>query len=138
MIPAATQQFTLPAEKFRLEEIDMPKELAAAAPEEVAMTETSVAPIAYSILARICFESGKRPGGEKLLQEIIRSGKAPYEIAKVYAGLGQNSDDFKWLTKAVSTHDHNLPAYIRLDPWFSATIRSDPRFAQILRQVDLP
>ncbi len=89
-------------------------------------------------LARTCFESGKRLEGEQLLQEITRSGKAPYETAEVYAGLGQYTDAFKWLAKAVSTRDRDLPAYIRLDPWFNPTIRSDPRFAQILRQVGLP
>ena len=89
-------------------------------------------------LARTCFESGNRVEGEKLLQDITRSGKAPYETAEVYAGLGQNSEAFEWLAKAVSTHDRDLPAYIRLDPWFNPTIRSDPRFAQILRKVGLP
>ncbi|MCL5005476.1 MAG: winged helix-turn-helix domain-containing protein [Acidobacteria bacterium] len=89
-------------------------------------------------LARTCFESGNRVGGEKLLQEITRSGKAPYETAEVYAGLGQYSEAFEWLAKAVSAHDRDVPAYIRLDPWFNSTIRSDPRFVQILEQVGLP
>lgn len=94
--------------------------------------------VAKAYLARTCFEAGNRVKGKKLLQDIARSGKAPYETAEVYAGLGQLNRAFQWLAKAVNARDRDLSVYIRLDPWLGPAIRSDPRFAEILRQVGSP
>jgi TolB-like protein/DNA-binding winged helix-turn-helix (wHTH) protein len=93
---------------------------------------------AKAYLARTCFEAEKSAEGNKLLREITRSGRAPYQTAEVYAGLGQFNQAFKWLAKAVNNRDRDLAVYIRSDPWLGLAIRSDPRFAQILSQVGSP
>jgi serine/threonine protein kinase len=59
-----------------------------------------------------------------------------YEIAALYADLGDKDQAFKWLNTAYQEHDVGLLALktdFVLDP-----IRSDPRFAELVRKVGLP
>ncbi len=59
-----------------------------------------------------------------------------YDIAALYADLGDKDRAFKWLDTAYQERDRNLPSLktdFLLDP-----IRSDPRFAELVRKVGLP
>jgi tetratricopeptide (TPR) repeat protein len=59
-----------------------------------------------------------------------------YEIAQFYAGLGDKDQAFRWLNIAYQERDRSLlelKADFRLDP-----LRSDPRFAELVRKVGLP
>jgi TolB-like protein/Flp pilus assembly protein TadD/predicted Ser/Thr protein kinase len=59
-----------------------------------------------------------------------------FEIAVVYAGVGNKDETFDWLQRACAERDywvHNL----NVDPGFD-NIRSDPRYADLLRRVGLP
>jgi len=60
----------------------------------------------------------------------------PYFFAVIYAALGQKDEAFSWLDKAISGHDHFL-AWLKVDPAVDS-LRSDPRFVEILKQVGLP
>ena len=82
---------------------------------------------------------GKRAEAQKLLDELIERGKrryvSPYHIAVAYSGLGDKDAAFEWLQKAYEdrsqwvTHINVLPEFDHL--------RADPRFADLLRQLDL-
>lgn len=61
---------------------------------------------------------------------------SPYYIAGWYALIGDNDNAFKWLNKAYEVHD-DLLAYLGVEPAFRA-IRSDPRYADLLRRMSLP
>jgi len=59
-----------------------------------------------------------------------------YNIATSYAQLGDKDLAFQWLNTAYQEHDGNLFG-LRTDYSFD-TIRSDPRFAELVRKVGLP
>jgi tetratricopeptide (TPR) repeat protein len=59
-----------------------------------------------------------------------------YDIAFLYADLGNKDQAFKWLDTAYQEHDFNLinlKTDFLLDP-----LHSDPRFAELVRKVGLP
>jgi eukaryotic-like serine/threonine-protein kinase len=59
-----------------------------------------------------------------------------YRIAELYADLGDKDQAFRWLNTAYQERDLNLLGLrtdFALDP-----IRSDPRFAELVRKVGLP
>ena len=59
-----------------------------------------------------------------------------FDIASLYAGLGEKDEAFRWLNAAYNEHDYQMESLrtdFRLDP-----IRSDPRFAELVRKVGLP
>ena len=60
----------------------------------------------------------------------------PYGVALVYAGMGNNQQAFHWLDKAIDDRAHWL-VWIRLDPRWDG-LRSDPRYAEILRRIRFP
>ncbi len=68
------------------------------------------------------------------LQERVESdGIGRYEIAIVYAGLGEKDQAFDWLEKSFGAHDKGL-TYLKIDPCLDP-LRSDPRFHNLLRRV---
>ena len=66
-----------------------------------------------------------------------RAGYASsYEIATLYADLGEKDNAFQWLGIAYAEHDSSLfglKTDFLLDP-----LRSDPRFDELMRKVGLP
>ena len=59
-----------------------------------------------------------------------------YQIAELYADLGDKDQAFRWLNIAYREHDPwllGLKTEFFLDP-----LRSDPRFAELVRNVGLP
>jgi len=61
---------------------------------------------------------------------------SPCEIARFYAGLGDREKAFEWLNTAYREHDfvlRELNTAFEMD-----NIRSDPRYAELVRKVGLP
>ena len=61
---------------------------------------------------------------------------SPYRIAELYADLGDKDHAFQWLNTAYQERDYfiiGLRTDFLLDP-----IRSDPRFAELVKKVGLP
>ena len=61
---------------------------------------------------------------------------SPYEVATVYAGLGDTHRLFVWLDRAYEGRCGMLAAWIQVDPRFDA-LRSDERFCQLLARMGL-
>jgi eukaryotic-like serine/threonine-protein kinase len=62
--------------------------------------------------------------------------QSAYQIAELYAELGDKDQAFMWLNTALQEHDWwliGLKTDFALDP-----IRDDPRFAELVRKVGLP
>ena len=72
----------------------------------------------------------------KLEEHLRKDGIGTYEIALVYAGLGEKDEAFQWLEKAYAVRDKGL-TYLKIDPPLDP-LRSDPRFQDLLRRVGLP
>ncbi len=91
------------------------------------------------------FEQGFRSGGWKSaltkgLEVRLAQRKAgfysAYDIADLYAALGQKEEVFRWLNAAYDERDYlleGLKTDFRLD-----FVRSDPRFAEMVHKVGLP
>jgi TolB-like protein/DNA-binding winged helix-turn-helix (wHTH) protein/Tfp pilus assembly protein PilF len=64
-----------------------------------------------------------------------QSSISPYQIASYYSILDKKDESFEWLKKAYETHDGGLVA-IKTDSDFDS-LHSDPRFAELLRRMNL-
>jgi hypothetical protein len=84
--------------------------------------------------------SGKKAEALKIIDGLKELSKsvyvAPYTIAIVYAGLGDKDQAFAWLDRAYDDRSGYL-TWLTTDPQLDG-LRSDPRFADLLRRVGLP
>jgi TolB-like protein/thioredoxin-like negative regulator of GroEL len=71
-----------------------------------------------------------------LQKHVQDTGVGRYEIALVYAGLGEKDDAFAWLEKSFAVRDKGL-TYLKIDPCLDP-LRSDSRFQDLVRRVGLP
>jgi tetratricopeptide (TPR) repeat protein len=72
----------------------------------------------------------------ELQKQVQSTGIGRYEIALVYAGLGEKDEAFAWLEKSFAVRDKGL-TYLKIDPCLDP-LRSDSRFQDLVRRVGLP
>ncbi|HKY42814.1 MAG TPA: protein kinase [Pyrinomonadaceae bacterium] len=93
-----------------------------------------------STLAYAYAKSGKRKQALDTIAELIETSERRYIswtlIAAIYAALGDHDEAFKSLQKAIEQRDGVLP-FINIDPIFE-DVRSDDRYAEVLKRVGLP
>ena len=98
-------------------------------------------PMVLASLGHIYAMSDQRSEAQKViveLQEIARQRYvSPYDIATIYAGLGEKEQALIWLEKAYGDRSGNLAMYLKVDPKFD-NLRDDLRFRNLLRRVGLP
>jgi tetratricopeptide (TPR) repeat protein len=96
-------------------------------------------PHALGHLGNALARSGQTDAARRVivrLQEHARqNGVGMYEIALVYAGLGNKNDAFRWLEESYKTHNEGL-TNLKIDPCLDP-LRSDPRFSDLVRRVGL-
>jgi TolB-like protein/Flp pilus assembly protein TadD len=61
---------------------------------------------------------------------------SPAELAILYTGLGDKEGAFQELERAYAAHDLQLQ-YLKVEPHYDS-LRSDPRFTDLMRRVGLP
>jgi len=97
-------------------------------------------PVGVSALARVYALTGKRKEAEKSLDELLKLSKqryvSPVSIALIYIALGDKDQAFAWLEKSNELRELNI-VRINVDPRFDA-LRSDPRFADLVRRIGIP
>jgi len=85
--------------------------------------------------------SGKTAEGQKVLdhlKELSAHGwVAPYNVAVIYAGLGDKNQAFAVLEQAYKDRSYYMATYLATDERLD-TLRSDPRFADLRKRVGLP
>lgn len=85
--------------------------------------------------------SGQREKAMEILEQLQKSSYKrrayidPYDIAIVYAGLGDRTHIFEWLENAFREHSQGL-TYGKQDPRLDY-LHSDPRFNDLLRRMHL-
>ncbi|HEX6127234.1 MAG TPA: winged helix-turn-helix domain-containing protein [Pyrinomonadaceae bacterium] len=96
---------------------------------------TPVTFIAYALA-----KQGRKAEANKKLSELLKLSDSravtPYNIALVYSGLGDAENTFRWLNRAVDQRDLRL-AFIKVEPKWNE-LRTDERFAEIVRRVRIP
>jgi TolB-like protein/DNA-binding winged helix-turn-helix (wHTH) protein/Tfp pilus assembly protein PilF len=80
---------------------------------------------------------GKRTEAQQVLAELLRQSEqsyvSAYDIAVIYAGLGDAEQAFVWLDKAIEQRPFWL-CWLKLDPRFDG-LRRDPRFRDLLQRI---
>jgi len=92
-------------------------------------------PTTRAKLAHVLAVSGREREARPILEELVARRKqqwvTAYEIAVVYALLGDKDNAFNWLAKAEKEHAVGY-TYLRVDPHLD-NLRGDPRYAGLLR-----
>jgi TolB-like protein len=95
-------------------------------------------PICTSHLAYVYAVSGRRNEAMKILDDLKNGSKQHYanaaNIALIHAGLNERDQALMWLRKA---YEQRFNPSILVRPAFD-TLRSDPRFQDLLRHLGLP
>jgi TolB-like protein/Tfp pilus assembly protein PilF len=113
-------------------------EAIAAAQKAVELSERT--PGALGILGLAYGLAGRKAEANQVLNELLKLNESRYvtpaALANVYIGLGEKDKAFEWLEKAFEERS-NYVAYLKVFPIVDP-LRSDPRFADLLRRVGLP
>lgn len=95
--------------------------------------------VPHTGLATIYASSGKRAEAQSILEQAENhptANRVAFWIAAAYASLGREDDALRWLERAYEAREFIMPwvsFYWRFDP-----LRSDPRFKDLVRRMDLP
>lgn len=74
-----------------------------------------------------------------MLSELLKAKDlyvSPFSIAFIYSSLGELDEAFSWQEKAYQARDASL-AWVKVAPESDA-LRSDTRFADLLRRMNFP
>jgi eukaryotic-like serine/threonine-protein kinase len=112
----------------------------AVAASEKAVSLSGRAPGALGMLGLVYGLTGRKGEAAEVLNELLELNKrryvTPAVVAWVYIGLGDKDQAFVWLEKAYQEHSFYI-AYFKANP-IADSLRSDPRFADLVRRVGLP
>jgi len=96
-------------------------------------------PVAQAFLARFYAVSGRRDEALKIVTDLeklsTRQYVSPSDLAAVYAALDDKDKAFEWLHHAYDNRSSFLP-YLKVDRAYDP-LRSDPRFTELLQQMNL-
>ena len=89
-------------------------------------------------LAMAAHDQGDAAASRASLDELLATHayNSAYQIAGVLAWRGEHDAAFDWLRRALAQHDAGLQ-YLKYDPALRS-LRADPRYAALLRDVGLP
>jgi TolB-like protein/DNA-binding winged helix-turn-helix (wHTH) protein/Flp pilus assembly protein TadD len=114
------------------------EEAVAAAEKAVVLSER--VPGALGILGLTYGLAGRKAEAMKIRDELLALTKSRYvtpaALVNVYIGLGDREQAFVWLEKAYQERSNYL-AFLKVFPIIDP-LRSDPRFADLVRRVGLP
>ncbi len=96
-------------------------------------------PGALGILVRAYAHAGRRTDALRVfgeMKQLSRNGYVPAgAFVNGYLGLGDNDEALAWLERAYQEQS-NMLQFVKVHPYFDP-IRSDPRFAELVRRVGL-
>jgi tetratricopeptide (TPR) repeat protein len=94
-------------------------------------------PHMLAVLGHVLANSGKRAEAVQLIDELqgrlTRVYTAPFNIAMIYAGLGQKDETLEWLEKAYEDRSMWM-IFVNAYPIFDF-LRPDPRFQDLVRRM---
>ncbi|HTF66105.1 MAG TPA: protein kinase, partial [Edaphobacter sp.] len=97
-------------------------------------------PLMRAALAHTLGEAGRAEEALQMLGDLTELAKkkyvAPYFLAGIHIGLGENERAIECLEKSYEEHSHWL-IYLHLDPSMDG-LRDNPRFQDLLQRIGLP
>jgi TolB-like protein/Tfp pilus assembly protein PilF len=106
---------------------------------EKVVSVSNGSPAAIGVLIRAYAHAGRRGDALRLLAQLQERRKAGYvpaaSFVNAYLGLGENNEAFVWMEQAFQEQS-NILGFLRVHPFFDP-IRSDPRFANLIRRTGL-
>lgn len=106
----------------------------------IAASRADLVVLAVASLGHALGVAGDRAGARALLDRLLRQREheyvSPYDVALVYAGLGDKDEAFNWLQQAYQERS-SLLVFASREPRLAA-LRSEPRFAALMRSFALP
>jgi len=97
-------------------------------------------PLMRAALAHTYGTANKTKDALEILEGLIKLAKqkyvAPYFLAGIHIGMGENDHALEYLERAYEEKSHWL-IYLHIDPSMD-TLRDDPHFQDLLRRVGLP
>ena len=127
---------------LRLGQVYIAKQMHQQAIEEMqkAVSDSGRSTEALTALAQAYAAAGMTGPMQQVIDELNRGAGehyvSAYNVAKIYASLGDKTQTFAWLEKAIDEHNPDL-IELKREPCFDS-MRSDPRFAGLLRRVNFP
>jgi TolB-like protein/DNA-binding winged helix-turn-helix (wHTH) protein/Tfp pilus assembly protein PilF len=122
------------------EQKGMLKEATTAFQKAITITQGPARTQATAGLGYVYAVSGRKAEARKILAELQSLSEHRYvpatDTALIYAGLGDKDKAFAWLDKAYEEHSFSL-SNLKVEPRFDP-LRSDPRFADLLRSIGFP
>ncbi len=101
--------------------------------------ELENAPYILGLLGHAYAAAGRRADAQKILDDLQdrakRENVPALSVSLIYAGLGEKDKTFEWLEKGIQRKDEEM-TWLGVDPRFDG-FRSDPRFAGLLRRMNL-
>jgi serine/threonine protein kinase/tetratricopeptide (TPR) repeat protein len=95
----------------------------------------------WSALGHTYAISGNKTEARKVLDHLkelaASSYVAPYNVAVIYAGLGEKDQAFAWLEQAYQNRGYYLPVYLTTDARLD-DLHADPRFTSLMGRIGLP
>lgn len=92
-------------------------------------------------LAHAYVVTGHRDRAQGLLRDLLQQSKttyvSPYLIGTIYASLGDKGKAFEFVQRAYQERSSDLPYFVMAD-FRIDSLRSDPRFAELLKKMRLP
>jgi TolB-like protein/Tfp pilus assembly protein PilF len=130
-------RINLPDWKFLLGAIDAARRMY---PQSIrAFRQAGNGAYALGHLGNVEARAGQAEAAQRVIRQletdVRQQNVGRYEIALVYAGLGEKNQAFDWLEAAYRAHDVGL-VYLKVDPCLDP-LRSDPRFTDLLQRVGL-
>ena len=102
--------------------------------------ETSNDKTWVSFIAHDMALSGDRAGAQKIIADLQQLSKrtyvSPWLFAMIYPDLGNKEKALTWLEKCYKRREHDL-VFSKVWPMFDS-LRSDPRYQDLMRRVGLP
>jgi Flp pilus assembly protein TadD len=84
--------------------------------------------------------AGRRAEAQKVLEQLTELSNHKYVpavcLARIYAGLSDKEEEFAWLEKSYADRSLGVGPRLKSFPGFDP-LRSDPRFADLLRRMNL-
>ena len=96
-------------------------------------------PFLSALRADLLARNGDADAARAILDEVMEIAKVryvdPYDVARIYIGLGERTAAFEWLERAFDERSTWL-IWLSVSP-FSDGLRDDPRFADLVSRIGL-